>query len=197
MSAILFAVFVPENSRAAMRSDLGDLVIADFNAGSRDKGFAGCAKGCSVSFDSVERRGDAGYAMKLKYNVDSKSPAYNEYRIALPNIDASDYDSVSLWVKGSSKAGHTTIFRVNLENASGQTGHYYVTNVADRWQEAVMPLAEFKGITDLSSLTNFAIVFEEKIVSDKAGVIYITQYLAHTNNCFLSRLIKYHHKNCN
>lgn len=166
----------------AMRPDPGDLVIADFNTGSWNKGFASHIRGCKRSFDSKNRRGDTGFAMKLKYNVDSKTPVYNEYNIALPNIDASGYDNISLWVKGNPKEGHTTVFKVMIENASGQTGHYYVTNVAEQWQEAIIPLARFKGITDLSGLTKFAIVIEDKIASDKIGAIFIDDIKLTRNN---------------
>ncbi|MCX5665840.1 MAG: hypothetical protein NT036_02160 [Candidatus Omnitrophica bacterium] len=173
VTALLLTAFTPISYSAAMNSSPDDLIIADFNTGSLDKGLSSNAVGCKGSFDSANRHGDAGFAMKLKYSVDSKTPAYNEYRIALPNLDASKYNSVSFWVKGNPKEGHTTIFKVMLENAAGQIGHYYVTNVSDQWQEAVMPLSEFKGITDLSNLTSLVIVFEDKIVSDKTGAIYI------------------------
>lgn len=111
--------------------------------------------------------------MKLTYDVYSKSPSYKEFRVPLPNVNASGYDNLAFRVKGDPKAGYTTVFKVQLQNAAKQTGDYYVTSIGDQWQETVIPLSEFKGMTDLSNLTEFVVVFESRMVSNKIGVIYI------------------------
>ena len=76
-------------------------------------------------------------------------------------------------VKGDGKIGYTTVFKVELKNTNKQVGRYYVTNVTDQWQDMVIPLKDFKGINDFSNLTEFVIVFEDRIASNKKGVIYI------------------------
>ena len=182
--AVLLAACAPVNSFAAAKSGSGELIIADFNTGDKPSNLGGdfgawnkdpadFTQGCTESFDSANRHGDAGFAMKLEYSVDSKNPAYNGFWMALPNIDVSGYDNLAFWVKGDAKVGYTTVFKIELKNAGKQVGRYYVTNVTDQWQEVVIPLAEFKGLTDLSNLTELVVVFEDRIASNKKGVIYI------------------------
>ena len=127
----------------------------------------------SRAYVSVNRRGTTGFSMKLDYSVDSKNPAYNGFWMFLQNFDASKYDNLAIWVKGDGKIGYTTVFKVELKNASKQVGRYYVTNITDSWQDIVIPLKDFKGITDLSNLSELVIVFEDRIASNKKGVVYV------------------------
>ena len=184
MVAILLAALAPASSFAAGKSSSGELLIADFNTGDKPSNIGGdfgawnkdpadFTQGCTEAFDSANRHGDAGFAMKLEYSVDSKNPAYNGFWMALPNIDVSGYDNLAFWVKGDAKAGYTTVFKVELKNAGKQIGRYYVTNVTDQWQEVVIPLSEFKGLTDTSNMTEFVVVFEDRIASNKKGIIYV------------------------
>lgn len=184
MIAVLLAAFAPVSSFAAVKSSSSELMIADFNTGDKPSNIGGdfgswnkdpadFTQGCIEAFDSANRHGDAGFAMKLEYSVDSKNPAYNGFWMALPNIDVSGYDNLAFWVKGDAKTGYTTVFKVELKNAAKQVGRYYITNVTDQWQEVVVPLSEFKGLTDTSNLTEFVIVFEDRIASNKKGIIYV------------------------
>ena len=184
MIAVLLAAFAPVSSFAAVTSSSGELMVADFNTGEKPSNIGGdfgswnkdpadFSQGCTEAFDSANRHGDAGFAMKLEYSVDSKNPAYNGFWMALPNIDVSGYDNLAFWVKGDAKTGYTTVFKIELKNAGKQVGRYYATNVTDQWQEAVIPLSEFKGLTDTSNLTEFVVVFEDRIASNKKGVIYV------------------------
>ncbi len=172
------------SSAADVAASGNEFVIADFNTGEKPNNIGGdfgawskdptdFSQGCSEAFDSVNRRGSTGFAMKLDYSVDSKNPAYNGFWMFLQNFDASKYDNLSIWVKGDGKVGYTTVFKVELKNASKQVGRYYVTNITDAWQDIVIPMKDFKGITDFSNLAELVIVFEDRIASNKKGVIYI------------------------
>ena len=178
----LFIGIAATGSFAAAKA--GDLLIADFNSGEKPNNIGGdfgawnkdpadFTQGCTESFDSANRHGDSGFAMKLDYSVDSKNPAYNGFWMSLNGIDVSKYDNLAMWVKGDAKTGYTTVFKVELKNAAKQIGRYYITNVTDQWQEVVIPLAEFKGLTDLSNMSEFVIVFEDRVASNKKGVVYI------------------------
>lgn len=183
--AVLIALFVSiaaTGSFAAAKA--GDLLIADFNSGEKPNNIGGdfgawnkdpadFTQGCTEAFDSANRHGDSGFAMKLDYSVDSKNPAYCGFWMSLNGIDASKYDDLTLWVKGDPKTGYTTVFKVELKNAAKQIGRYYITNVTDQWQEVVIPLSEFKGLTDLSNMSELVVVFEDRVASNKKGVIYI------------------------
>ncbi|MFH1593517.1 MAG: carbohydrate binding domain-containing protein [Candidatus Omnitrophota bacterium] len=167
-------------------------MIADFNSGVKpnkiggnfgawDKDPQDRTQTCKETFDSVTRVGEKGFSMKLDYDVDSESPAYNGFWMFLMNFDASGYDNLSFFVKGDKDDGYTTVFKVELKNAQRQAGRYYVSNVTEEWQEIVVPLADISGMTDMSNLTEFVIVFEDRIASNKDGVIHIDD-IAFTKN---------------
>lgn len=181
VTAFLIMLAAPVSFAAQKASEL---LIADFDSGEKPNNIGGdfgawnkdpadFSQGCTESFDSINRYGDTGFGMKIDYSVESKNPAYNGFWMTLNNLNGSKYDNLSFWVKGDAKIGYTTVFKVELKNTGKQIGRYYVTNVTDQWQEVVIPLTEFKGLTDLSSLTEFVIVFEDRIASNKKGVIYI------------------------
>jgi hypothetical protein len=153
-----------------------EILVANFDSGEKPNNLGGNfgawnkdpsdpTQWCKEGFDNVARHGDTGFAMKLDYSVDSPNPAYNGFWMMLPNFDATKYDALNLWVKGDAKAGYTTVFK--------QVGRYYVSNVGDQWQEISIPLSEFKGLIDRSSLTEFVLVFEDRMASNKKGVLYM------------------------
>jgi hypothetical protein len=180
LAVLLFAPIV----LAADRDGSNELMIADFDTGEKPNNIGGdfgawnkdptdFTQGCTESFDSVNRYGVKGFCMKLDYSVDSKNPAYNGFWMNLQNLDATKYDNVAMRVKGDAKIGYTTVFKVELKNAAKQIGRFYVTNVTDQWQDIVIPMKAFKGVTDYSNLTEFVIVFEDRVASNKKGVIYV------------------------
>jgi hypothetical protein len=160
------------------------LVLADFDSGEKPNNVGGNfgawnkdpsdpTQWCKEGFDNVTRHGDKGFSMRLDYSVDSPNPAYNGFWMMLPNLDASKYDTLNLWVKGDEKAGYTTVFKIEVKNANKQVGRYYVSNVTDQWKQVSIPLADFKSLIDKTSLTEFVIVFEDRMATKKKGVIYI------------------------
>jgi len=161
-----------------------ELIVADFNSGEKpnniggnfgawDKDPADFSQGCSESFDSANRYGASGFSMKLDYDVDSDNPAYNGFWMMLQNVDVSGYDNLAFKVKGDLDEGYTTVLKVELKNANRQVGRFYITEIGGDWKEIIIPLNDFKGINDFSNLTEFVIVFEDRIASNKDGVIYI------------------------
>lgn len=184
MVVVMAILFVAPIATAAEKMQANELVVADYDSGEKPNNIGGdfgawnkdptdFSQGCTEAFDSANRYGPKGFSMKLDYSVESKNPAYNGFWMFLQNLDASKYDNVAFRVKGDSKIGYTTVFKVELKNTSKQIGRYYVTNVTDQWQDVVIPLKDFKGITDFSNLTEYVIVFEDRIASNKKGVIYI------------------------
>ncbi len=184
--AMVFAMALP-NAFAAEKAPAvagSELLVADFDSGEKPNNIGGdfgawskdptdFSQGCTEAFDSVNRVGTKGFGMKLEYSVDSKNPAYNGFWMFLQNLDATKYDNVAMKVKGDAKVGYTTVFKLELKNASKQVGRYYVTNITDQWQDVVIPLKDFKGVTDLSNLTELVLVFEDRIASNKKGIIYL------------------------
>jgi len=160
------------------------LKLMDFNSGpvndfggkmdtwSRDS--ADATQGCVSTIDVDEKKyGEEGACLKLEYDVFSPNPAYSGFWIKLKGKDLSDYNAVVFWVKGDVAKGWTTRFKVELKNENGEDGRFVVTGLTDEWRRIVVPFAGFKGISDFSSMSEFGIIFDDVLASDKEGAIYI------------------------
>ena len=184
LAAIVVVAFLVLPVFTGIANAADEVVIADFDTGEKpnniggnygawDKDPSDFSQGCAESFTSENRYGDKGFAMELDYDVDSRNPAYNGFWMLLQNLDGTKYKNLSIRVKGDTEDGYTTVFKVELKNDKKQVGRFYVTNVTDKWQEIVIPLNQFKGMTDFANLQEFVIVFEDRVASNKDGVLYI------------------------
>lgn len=183
--ALAFCLGSPASSAAGRGSgNATDLMVADFNSGTKPNNLGGDfgawikdpsdpMQGCIESFDRANRFGSSGYALRLIYSVDSKKPAFGGLWLRLQNLDASKFESLAFRVKGDPKMGFTTTFKVELKDQMDQSSHFYVRGVTDQWQDMVIPLKDFEGITNFRSLKEFVIVFEDTTATSKKGVIYI------------------------
>ncbi len=173
---LLFMAAGPAQAKAAY--------VDDYNTGDKPNSMGGdlgafdfqpedLTQSCLVAYDSDVKRGDSGFSMRLEYDVDSLNPAFNGFWTKLNGFNAKGYNKVVLWVKGDADKGHTTTFKAELKNDRGEQGEYYVTGITGDWTKVKIPLNRFDGITDLSSLSEFIIVFEDNIVTTKEGTIWI------------------------
>ena len=178
------AMPAPAAATAETQKPSETIDLADFDSGEKPNNVGGNfgawnkdpsdpTQWCKEGFDNVTRHGEKGFGMKLDYSVDSPNPAYNGFWMMLPNLDASKYDTLNLWVKGDENTGYTTVFKIEIKNANKQVGRYYVSNVSNQWQKISIPLSEFKSLIDRTNLTEFVIVFEDRMATNKKGIIYI------------------------
>lgn len=175
---------LPVLAAARAQKTAAELMVADFNSGTKPNNLGGDfgawikdpsdpMQGCIESFDSANRFGNSGFALRLIYSVDSKNPAFGGLWMRLQNLDASKFGSLAFRVRGDPKMGFTTVFKVELKDSMDQSSHFYVRGVTDQWQDVVIPLKDFEGITNFHRLKEFVIVFEDTSATSKRGVIYI------------------------
>jgi len=161
-----------------------DLLVADFDSGNKpgnlggdfgawDKDPADFSQGCTDIFDPIEKVGDKGFSMKLDYDVDSPNPAYNGFWVKLSDLNATQYKNISFDIKGDPEKGYTTVFKLELKNSKGETGRFYATGVDDTWQTITIPLRNFSGIVDFSTLKELVVVFEDRMATNKEGILYV------------------------
>lgn len=161
-----------------------ELMVADFNSGTKPNNIGGDfgswikdpgdpMQGVIDSFDKANHYGSRGYALRLIYSVESKNPAFGGFWMELRNLDATKFDNLAFRVKGDSKMGFTTVFKVELKDAMDQSSHVYVHGVTDQWQDMVIPLGNFQGMANPARLKQFVIVFEDTTATAKRGVIYL------------------------
>ncbi len=161
-----------------------NLVIADFDSGEKPNNLGGdfgawdkdpndFTQTAVDSFIATIKHGKEGYSIQIYYDIDSPNPAFNGFWMKLNNIDASKYSTLNFWVKGDEMRGFTKAFKIELKNAKGETGKYYVSNLTSEWQKISIALNNFQGLNDLSNLSEFIMVFEDTTATKKEGAIYL------------------------
>ena len=184
--AILIAIL--RLSSRAFAAD-GQTMIADFDKGEpvnnlgqpvevwlKDDGKDDTQK-TVLTFAADDAAGNAqGHCAVLDYDVDSPNPAYNGIRMNLNNFDAREFKTLHFFVKGDSKKGFGKKIKIELIPAkTKQPSPYLFDGVTDQWQEVSVPLSEFWGIGDQSSLEQFTVVFADIVNAPKTGTIYLDQ----------------------
>lgn len=144
--------------------------------------------------DIVEMPDKAGltnHALKLTYSVESDVPSQNGFWTKLRDLDASGYDHLRFDVKGDA-AGFTSRFKIEIKKYKDKQriekikGSQTVDHVSGEWQTVSVPLNRMTGLVDFGdpkawenpsigrkNLDEFVIVFQDRHVTKKKGVIYI------------------------
>lgn len=135
--------------------------------------------------------GAIGKVLKLNYSVESNVPAQNGYWTKLRNLDASGYDHLEMDVKGDPEKGFTEKFKIELkkfknEERTDKIKGSYIIPVTAEWQTVSIPLNRMTGVIDFSdpeawknprvalkNLDEFIVVFQDRHVTQKRGVIYL------------------------
>jgi len=183
------SLYDAEADRIGVKAD-DILWIADFNAGIKpnllggdmgawDKDPTDMTQTCEAVFDYDEKVEEQdGYSMKLTYDVESPNPAYNGFWMKLENADLSEYKNLVFYIKGDKTAGFTDRIKLELKNASGETGVALISGVTEKWQRKVVPLITFRGLRDRSRMSEFVVVFDDQTTVPKTGIIYIDNIYA-------------------
>ncbi len=184
MMLIAFGLVVAQPAMAAEKN-ANALVIADFDTGDKPNNIGGDfgawdkdpnddTQGTQLSFEPEDSLGDpAGYSVKLSYDVDSPNPAYNGMWMKLNGENATAYNTLTFYVKGSKDSGFTKRVKVEMKDMSNKSSPYIVSNITDQWQKVSIPFEKFRRITDWSSMNEFVVVFDDINSSPKTGAVYI------------------------
>lgn len=166
------------------KSQKSDLKIADFDSKLEENDYDGGKFGawnkdpgddtqdCLMSFNEQTKHGKKGFSAMLEYDVDSPNLAYNGFWMKFNNLDLTSYENICFWVKGDSEKGYTKKFTVELKSEK-EKGKKIVSGVTDQWQLIKIPLSSFRGLHDLTKIAEFVVIFDDKIVTVKEGVIYL------------------------
>ncbi len=170
----------------AQEGNAGDeLVVADFDTGDKPNNIGGDfgawdkdpnddTQGTQMSFEPDDALGDqAGYAIRLDYDVDSPNPAYNGFWMKFNGEDGTKYSTLNFYIKGSGEAGFTKRVKLELKDMTNKPSPYVVAGVTDQWQKISVPFEKFRRITDWAHLNEFVVVFDDVNSSPKTGTIYI------------------------
>jgi len=174
---------VRERSRPRREKEYVALKIVDFETHEERNDFDGgyfgiwnkdpddLSQGCTMHFDGPGAGGSDG-CLRLDYDVDAFHEAYNGFWLLFVDIDLTSYSNVCFWVKGDSEAGFSKTFALEMKNED-ETAQTIVDNITDKWQLKRIPFSEFNTIHNWYKMTEFVIVFKDRLVSKPTGTIYI------------------------
>lgn len=162
----------------------GTLVIADFNSWEEVNNLGGLfgpwsrnpddpTQGCRIEITDDDKRGEKGLSLRLIYNVDSPTQAFNGMWTFLQEKDFTPYKYLVMYIRGDREAGFTPRFKIELKNKQKEVGRYVVTGITDQWQQFVIPLRSFKGITNFKVMKELTVTFDDMRCSPKVGELYI------------------------
>ena len=127
---------------------------------------------CQAFIVNDNRNNEKDRVLKIIYDVESTSNAYNGFYMKLGSKNLQPFDTLSFWIRGDAQEPFTTTLKTELKS-SLVTSSYYIKNITPEWQKIQIPLNKFKTIKDWTCIKEFTIVFEDYKVTQKTGVIYI------------------------
>ena len=187
MFATTRQVMAAEKAASKATAGSNELVIADFDTGDKPNNIGGDfgawdkdpnddTQGTKMSFEPDDSLGDpAGYSVRLDYDVDSPNPAYNGFWMKLNGENATNYNTLNFYIKGSKDGIFTKRVKVELKDMSNKPSPYIVSGITDQWQKISIPFEKFRRVEDWSSLNEFVFVFDDINSNPKKGTLYIDQ----------------------
>jgi len=179
-------------AKAFTTQQVSQLIVDDFDRGQGPNSLGGKAEfwkldpmapytGCVAEYNSENKIGDTGYALKLIYDVDYKDRAACAYSQPLEGRDLRPYNCLSFYIKGDAAAGFTSRMKLELWDTNNVVIVYFITGITDQWQKIIIPFDEFKGILSRwDSPKRIGFVFENRQdfyqnlgITNTKGVIYM------------------------
>lgn len=110
--------------------------------------------------------------IKFSYDFLSVFHPDETFSLSIPQMDASRYTDLQFSIRANYE-GNPGIVKIVVRNKRNETASYYVQGIGTKWKEVLIPLNEFRQITDWSSLTDVSFVLESWNVDEKKGKILI------------------------
>jgi len=173
---------ISKDPRATNTDNNPVLIIDDFN----NKENVNLLKGGTFTFSDKQGLGriqklyyneqplpkpsEEGYSLHLSYDV-SQQNAYAGYVTMLNNIDLSQYQTLTFWIKG--KQGGETLL-IGLKDQFGHESkllidRYLIQGITADWQEVMIPLTAFTSIQHWNAIENLNLCFESWISRPESG----------------------------
>jgi len=128
-------------------------------------------QGCIISFSKQDAI-DKGGSIHLDYDVKALSPAACGFWMKLLNLDVSNFKKFVFWVKRDVGTKYPNQIYIELKDSRNVSG-VIIDEVTSRWQKIEIPLSEFNEINDWRALSEFVIVFSDRVSKDLEGSILI------------------------
>jgi hypothetical protein len=149
----------------------------------------------TAEYDPLNRKGDSGYGLHISY-TGVTSTAWAVWGTDLMGVDASEYITLSLYIKGGNGEETTNVYLLDDENKEFVEIEDYL-EVTTEWQLVEIPLADFAELgIDLTRIRYLQFAFEW---DEMEGTIYLDDIqFSSSNPCqiFLPIVTKSHSNGC-
>lgn len=115
------------------------------------------------------QRGDSHRALYLQYRFDPGATEAIGWQLSLPDLDASAYDHLELWIRGDAQAGFAEALKLEFKQplTDGplgllRQGSTVIEGVTDDWRRFQVPLRWMTGIDDWTHLRQLALVLQPR-----------------------------------
>src|SRR3990167_1380520 len=185
MIAVLLGTIVIAPAPSVLAAE--EFVVADFDTGDKPNNIGGDfgswdkdpnddTQGCQMSFEAEDALGDpAGYSIRMDYDVDSPNPAYNGFWMKLNNLDATAYNTLNFYVRGSEEKGFTKRLKIELKDTAMKPSQFIISGLTNEWQKFSIPFEKFARIQSWNALSEFVVVFDDINSNPKAGTLFLDQ----------------------
>ena len=184
---LLTTALVGSSSNGVMAdSPLPTLMLHDFerpsgvaNAGG---GMSGWTTGPALHAGRVDyrltpaQRPDGGRALRLRYRAPTDGQSELGWQMTLPDLNASAYDHLELWLRGDPTLGFTPTLKLEFKQPLPDSppgllrqGSTVIEGISPDWQRYQIPLHRFSGIADWQHLRQFGLVLQPRRLTAPSG----------------------------
>jgi len=130
---------------------------------------------------ATEIDGTSYHAVRLAYRIPSDGDETRAVVAALTlnQLDARNYDHLSMLIKGDPETGFNPSLTVGFHkphpqiNGMEEVASYRVAEITSQWQRVTIPLHGMVGITDWNGLTSFRVVLPQRDTPVRQGAYFI------------------------
>lgn len=108
-------------------------------------------------------------ALYLRYRFFPQATEAIGWQLRLPDLDASRYDHLELWIRGDQRTGYADTLKLEFNQPlsggpSGllRQGSYVITGITDDWQQIRIPLNLMNGIEDWKQVRGLTLIWQPR-----------------------------------
>jgi len=120
--------------------------------------------GASILVDTVigsDAFDNAGRSISINYDVSAENSSFCGISSSFSNIDLSNYNYLSFWIRGGIGAEYLQVQLKNPTTTSSIAIWDYLSEGPDStWQKVIIPLDAFFNFQSISNITEIVFVFE-------------------------------------
>ncbi len=110
--------------------------------------------------------------IRIPYSLEHPYPQVKTFSLSVSDVNAGEYGYLAFAVRGAEEGTPGTI-RVEIRNQRQESASVFVDDIGLRWRTVRIPLKEFDGISDWSSVSDVQFVLESWNAVKLKGILLI------------------------